>query len=135
MRISDWSSDVCSSDLQLYHHLQDGVVAARQERADNRGKLNDSAQRRMDVAPFRPTADRARHGDPVDALFANEAFYACNVANADAGNLETVEGLIGFVRTGDAHRIKPGASLRLDTMKSPLTVSADPCHAPLPPHP
>src|SRR3546814_3043133 len=48
MRISDWSSDVCSSDLQEYLLLQNGLQkhhqARTQHKTGNRAKVQPAAQ-------------------------------------------------------------------------------------------
>src|SRR3546814_15222944 len=49
MRISDWSSDVCSSDLVLAHHLSKVVARAREGRTDD-GNVVFELVRRQSVA-------------------------------------------------------------------------------------
>src|SRR3546814_20868386 len=49
MRISDWSSDVCSSDLDLAEQLQRAAVAARSQRLGERREAH--RPRRVDVVP------------------------------------------------------------------------------------
>src|SRR3546814_8746527 len=62
MRISDWSSDVCASDLRLVHHLADFFgVAFRQRAAENGEVLTED----IDEA----AVDRPRAGD--DAIARN----------------------------------------------------------------
>src|SRR3546814_7979109 len=55
MRISDWSSDVCSSDLQLCAHLLDGLIRIGRPR-----NLNSNTAQRLDDAPKARAFDRGR---------------------------------------------------------------------------
>src|SRR3546814_5126592 len=40
MRISDWSSDVCSSDLELGHRLHHIEIADARQQAHSRARIN-----------------------------------------------------------------------------------------------
>src|SRR3546814_7059064 len=53
MRISDWSSDVCSSDLSLHEHDQ-----AERELAETRAMLGDPELREMAVDDMRRLEQR-----------------------------------------------------------------------------
>src|SRR3546814_9916394 len=62
MRSSDWSSDVCSSDLAVEHH---GTPLMLQQALRGGGLLDDGAVRREVAAQHRHGAvpvDRRRHG-------------------------------------------------------------------------
>src|SRR3546814_17924577 len=63
MRISDWSSDVCSSDLRTVHYVSPSVWAWRESRA---AKIGASAELVLCLFPMEPPI-YARHG--VDARF------------------------------------------------------------------
>src|SRR3546814_20682327 len=60
MRISDWSSDVCSSDLRLF----DSIIGAAFQDA-MRGKLQVADWAKDEVVPSRPTAALAPAPDAV----------------------------------------------------------------------
>src|SRR3546814_9205838 len=54
MRISDWSSDVCSSDLRQFYRAIEGAAGADELRETGR------AHRRTDQAPVRGRTARGR---------------------------------------------------------------------------
>src|SRR3546814_2037663 len=61
MRISDWSSDVCSSDLRQQHEVaaERRYVPRRPERSEPQQRPERRAQQRAPGEP--PSADRAGH--------------------------------------------------------------------------
>src|SRR3546814_4736625 len=67
MRISDWSSDVCSSDLEEYpRHARDAEQPLRQGRARRRGGIGEIGRPLAhDVAP-RQELQRGRVGGLLD---------------------------------------------------------------------
>src|SRR3546814_5411267 len=64
MRFSDWSSDVCSSDLTFPHHARQPAPqdAARPDRAD----IFQAAHRAIHLRLCRPQGDAARRGGAKD---------------------------------------------------------------------
>src|SRR3546814_21020202 len=68
MRISDWSSDVCSSDLRWPDAEITGIDNSPEMLAHARREAPDMQWQQADIADWRPTA-------PVDLLFTNAALH------------------------------------------------------------
>src|SRR3546814_1344178 len=70
MRISDWSSDVCSSDLLVFAHLDPGIYTDPEGVHDAcRGLSTQMAAHMRDEAPVEPAhPETARIGRP-DEIF------------------------------------------------------------------
>src|SRR3546814_6710181 len=65
MRISDWSSDVCSSDLQASRRAPDAVADARADRGGARARLLCRGAGRFRQAGRRGRGDARRNPDPA----------------------------------------------------------------------
>src|SRR3546814_16508621 len=68
MRISDWSSDVCSSDLRWPDAEITGIDNSPEMLAHARREAPDMQWQQADIADWRPTA-------PVDLLFTYAALH------------------------------------------------------------
>src|SRR3546814_17803682 len=100
MRISDWSSDVCSSDLEIYHvrALLEGEAAAM---FATRATAEDLAELRAALEAFRVATTR---GDALGRLSSTTRFY--DVMLKGCGNriiAETLEGLVPRITFLRAH--------------------------------
>src|SRR3546814_10129004 len=79
MRISDWSSDVCSSDLvELRHAVTEALAVGGGEKVHRRKDIAEAAARHLDVA--RPVHAGGDEDGVVAAAQGGEAFGAADVA-------------------------------------------------------
>src|SRR3546814_2909276 len=70
MRISDWSSDVCSSDLRIVHHLLDRVRVESARRDDDEAqRVADQMDERLVLEQFRILLKDRRTGRVLDMRF------------------------------------------------------------------
>src|SRR3546814_4231287 len=83
MRISDWSSDVCSSDLKL--NLTDQVSG---------GKMKGQKIGYVRVSAFDQNVDRQLDGIALDRVFTDRA------SGKDVGRPQ-LAALLSFIREGD----------------------------------
>src|SRR3546814_7578767 len=73
MRISDWSSDVCSSDLMRFRTRKAGILQVRRDGEDEGYRMKLPAYR-AEAKPL-PDIARAMGGDVVETLW-HEGGYA-----------------------------------------------------------
>src|SRR3546814_16523457 len=79
MRISDWSSDVCSSDLvELRHAVTEALAVGGGEKVHRRKDIAEAAARHLDVA--RLVHAGGDEDGVVAAAQGGEAFGAADVA-------------------------------------------------------
>src|SRR3546814_4452246 len=78
MRISDWSSDVCSSDLRtLWHHPGDAQNVGRARRAEGNAGGDDDAVAGLGEAVLERVADRPDdHVAEVPGILGVDAVHA-----------------------------------------------------------
>ncbi len=73
---------------QANHHLQYGVVTARQKRADDRRHFGDHLQVRADFPPFGTACHATGKNHAVDAMRTEKQAQAFDIANTDRGIFE-----------------------------------------------
>src|SRR3546814_11456315 len=93
MRISDWSSDVCSSDLRLPHHNSGRWPPVRWPCHNGPRQRCDRRQRSPRAVSRTATSVRANHKSPVSAQNAGDHRSQRN--RADAGSEHTPPPPIG----------------------------------------
>src|SRR3546814_14579180 len=90
MRISDWSSDVCSSDLDIRRHIEGDVVTARHANATYRtGVFLRRHRRGVAVATLVLVAAAASA-----ALHVNNIAHERDLARIEAAKARQVTGLL-----------------------------------------
>ena len=71
-------------------HLQNGIVAARQQRTDDGGHLASNAQRWRALRAIPAGGDAARHDDAIDVIFLEKCLEASEIADAESGVVKAV---------------------------------------------
>src|SRR3546814_6990484 len=95
MRISDWSSDVCSSDLDIRRHIEGDVVTARHANATYRtGVFLRRHRRGVAVATLVLVAAAASA-----ALHVNNIAHERDLARIEAAKARQVTGLLVSMRS------------------------------------
>src|SRR3546814_12733030 len=122
MRISDWSSDVCSSDLALVLALPNGMaapfVAALDEQAPGTVVVDLSADYRFDDTWHYGLPERSRTGAASARRIRNLGCYVTAMQLAIAPMLAELDGPVQCFRVSGSSRSGTTPSDRPNTPKN-----------------